>query len=390
MRAPGSAGDGALRQARRAFGKPIAEFGLIQQKISTAAARLYATESMVYRTAGMIDARLAADGANEADCFGEYTVECSIVKVYGSEMLALVSDELVAVMGGYGYVEEYPAERIYRDARINRIFEGTNEINRLIVAGWLLKRAMTGKLPLTGAIQRVMDEVMAPPSFEMSEESGDPLGREAKVLAAAKKMTLFAAGVASQRFMTGLEEEQEVMGALAAMIGEVYALESALARARKLGGKSQACVAAAMTGLVADESLSVCERSARHVLAACGEGDTLRTQLAILRRLGRVEPANVGGTEPYGGAGAVELERYPVIDPAHKNVMVPPTLFAKQRRARMGHPDSAPLFEGRIDGMCFAARAGIYLQFRHPRPRRHRLCRRRRVIQLGRPITSFC
>jgi butyryl-CoA dehydrogenase len=297
---------------RKAFGKAIAEFGLIQQKISSAAARLYATESMVYRTAGMIDARLAEDGASEVDCFSEYTVECSIVKVYGSEMLALVSDELVATMGGYGYVEEYPAERIYRDARINRIFEGTNEINRLIVAGWLLKRAMTGKLPLTGAIQRVMDEVMAPPSFDLSEESGDPLAREAKALAAAKKMTLFAAGVASQRFMTGLEEEQEVMGALAAMIGEVYALDSALVRARKMIGKSQAEVAAAMTGLVADESLGICERSARHVLAACGEGDTLRTQLAILRRLSRVEPANVVELSRTVARVAVELERYPV------------------------------------------------------------------------------
>ncbi len=161
---------------RHAFGKAIAEFGLIQRKISSSAARLYAAESMAYRTAGLIDARLEAarqarsgearPGLEVPRSIEEYAVECSILKVYGSEMLTLVADELIATMGGYGYVEEYPAERTYRDARINRIFEGTNEINRLIITGWMMKRAMSGKLPLLAAIKRVMDEVTEPPAFD--------------------------------------------------------------------------------------------------------------------------------------------------------------------------------------------------------------------------------
>ncbi len=309
---------------RRAFGKAIAEFGLIQRKISSAAAQLYAAESMAYRTAGLIDARIeggAQSGAGEprppVDVprhIEEYAVECSILKVYGSEMLSLVVDELVATMGGYGYVEEYPAERFYRDARINRIFEGTNEINRLIITGWLMKRAMSGKLPLLPAIKRVMDEVMQPPAFGEDSGAGEPLAREAAVLAAVKKMALFAAGVASQRFMTGLEEQQEIMADLADMISHVYALESALLRAQKLAraGRSSAEVAAAMTGLLADEAMGLAEQAARRVLAACGEGDALRTQLAILRRLARFTPADVVGLSRTVAKHAIALERYPV------------------------------------------------------------------------------
>ena len=154
-------------------------------------------------------------------------------------MLSLVADELVATMGGYGYVEEYPAERFYRDARINRIFEGTNEINRLIITGWMMKRAMSGKLPLMAAIKRVMDEVMQPPSFDAGTDADEPLAREAAVLTAVKKMALFAAGVASQRFMTALQNEQEVMADLADIISQIYALESALLRARKLAQARQ-------------------------------------------------------------------------------------------------------------------------------------------------------
>ena len=210
---------------RHAFGKPIAEFGLIQRKISASATQLYAAESMAYRTAGLIDASLAATRPREPAHSAretqrrieEYAVECSILKVYGSEMLTLVADELIATMGGYGYVEEYPAERYYRDARINRIFEGTNEINRLIITGWLMKRAMSGKLPLMAAIKRVMDEVMEPPSFDTGADAGEPLAREAEVLAAVKKIALFCAGVASQRFMAALQDEQEVMADLADM-----------------------------------------------------------------------------------------------------------------------------------------------------------------------------
>lgn len=306
---------------RKAFGKPIAEFGLIQRKIALSAMRLYATESMVYRTAGAIDAGMAAlseaqrgDPREVQRRIEENAVECSILKVYGSEMLSFVTDELMATMGGYGYVEEYPAERLYRDARINRIFEGTNEINRLIITGWLMKRAMAGKLPLLGAIKRVMDEVMEPPSFDMGDESGEPLARETAVLSSVKKMALFAAGVASQRFATALDEQQEVVADLADMIAQVYALESAVLRARRLAraGKATAAVAAAMSGLLADESMALAEQAARRVLAASAEGDTLRTQLAILRRLARATPVNAVKFGQLVAARCVALEKYPL------------------------------------------------------------------------------
>ncbi len=303
---------------RHAFGKSIAEFGLIQRKISSAAARLYAAESMAYRTAGLIDARLAQAGATLGPGevprkIEEYAVECSILKVYGSEMLAFVADELMATMGGYGYVEEYPAERYFRDARINRIFEGTNEINRLIITGWLMKQAMAGKLPLLAAIKRVMDEVMAPPSFDGASDAGGPLARESAALDAVKKMALFAAGVASQRFMKALEEQQEIMADLADMIIQVLALESALLRSRKLvgAGRNAGEAAAAMTGLLADDAMALAEHAARRVMAACSEGDELRTQLAILRRLARVTPADVAKLSRIAARHCIEAERYP-------------------------------------------------------------------------------
>jgi alkylation response protein AidB-like acyl-CoA dehydrogenase len=310
---------------RHAFGKAIAEFGLIQRKISASATRLYAAESMAYRTAGMLDA-----GMNEAELaksngepahsaretqkrIEEYAIECSILKVYGSEMLSTVADELVATMGGYGYVEEYPAERFYRDARINRIFEGTNEINRLIITGWMMKRALSGKLPLMAAIKRVMDEVMEPPSFDAGTDADEPLARETAVLTAVKKMALFAAGVASQKFMTALQDEQEVMADLADSISQIYALESALLRARKLadGRRSSAEVTAAMTGLLADDTMALAEQAARRVLAACAQGDMLHTQLAILRRLARFTPGDAVAMSRTVAQAALALERYP-------------------------------------------------------------------------------
>jgi len=306
---------------RRAFGKPIAEFGLIQRKISSSATQLYAAESMAYRTVGMIDAGLAQLGPEQAHSpqetqkrIEEYAVECSILKVYGSEMLTLVADELIATMGGYGYVEEYPAERFYRDARINRIFEGTNEINRMIITGWLMKRALSGQLPLLGAIKKLMDEVTQPPSFDSAGDSGEVLAREAEALAAVKKIALFCAGVASQRFMTALQEQQEVMADLADIITQVYALESALLRTRKLtgAGRGSAAAAAAMTGLLADETMALAEQTARRVLAACADGDLLRTQLAILRRLARFTPGDSVGMSRTVARQAIELERYPL------------------------------------------------------------------------------
>jgi alkylation response protein AidB-like acyl-CoA dehydrogenase len=305
---------------RKAFGKAIAEFGLIQRKISTGAARLYAAESMAYRTVGMIDAALehltpeqAKNPRETQRRIEEYAVECSILKVYGSEMTSFVADELVSTMGGYGFVEDYPAARFYRDARINRIFEGTNEINRLIITGWLMKRALSGQLPLLPAIKKLMDEVMQPPSFDGAGDLGDTLAREAEVLASTRKMALFAAGVASQRFMAALQDQQEVMVDLADIISQVYALESALLRAKKLAEarKPAAAVAAAMTGMLADETIGLAEQAVRRVLAACGEGDMLRTQLAILRRLARFTPADVVGLSRIVARQCVDADKYP-------------------------------------------------------------------------------
>jgi len=315
---------------RKAFGKAIAEFGLVQRKIAESATRLYAAESMTYRTVGMIDASLAQLGdegsrsSQESSSqessravqkrIEEYAVECSILKVYGSEMMTLVADELVATMGGYGYVEEYPAERYYRDARINRIFEGTNEINRMIITGWLMKRAMAGELPLLKAIKSLMDEVMQPPSFDSGADAEETLGREGEILAAVKKIALFAAGVASQRYMTALQDQQEIMADLADIMTQAYALESALLRARKLAraGRNTAGVGAAMTAVLADESMGLAEQAARRVLAASAEGDELRTQLAILRRLTRFVPEDTVKLSRTIAEHCIRTEKYPL------------------------------------------------------------------------------
>jgi butyryl-CoA dehydrogenase len=306
---------------RKAFGKSIVEFGLIQRKISRSATQLYAAESMAYRTAGLIDAAVAQLPPEKAHSpretqrlIEECAVECSILKVYGSEMLTVVADELIATMGGYGYVEEYPAERYYRDARINRIFEGTNEINLLIITGWLMKRALSGVLPLLPAIKKLMDEVIQPPSFDSGSVDGVVMSREAEALASTRKIALFCAGVASQRFMAALQEQQEVMADLAAIIMQVYALESALLRARKMAAAGHKSVeaAAAMTGLLADESIALAEQCARRILAACGEGDMLRTQLAILRRLARFTPADAVGLSRTVARHCIAAEKYPL------------------------------------------------------------------------------
>jgi butyryl-CoA dehydrogenase len=280
---------------RKAFGKPIAEFGLIQEKIAECAAGIYVGESLTYRTIGMIDAALSDVDHHAPGASGqiqkrieEYAVECSILKVWGSEMLDMVVDHVVQIYGGYGYVEEYPAAASYRDARINRIFEGTNEINRLIITGWLMKRAMSGQLALLPALKRVMEEVM-----EVQSGVDDPQGTlapERRMLSNAKKLTLFAAGTASQKHMQDLQDQQEIMGALADCIIEVYALESCLLRSEKLGAAARHQIA--MTKLYAAKAMQIIESSARKVIAAVAEGDMLRTQMAILRRFSKYEPSD--------------------------------------------------------------------------------------------------
>ncbi|HZU10871.1 MAG TPA: acyl-CoA dehydrogenase family protein [Pseudacidobacterium sp.] len=299
---------------RKAFGKSIAEFGLIQQKIADCTARIFVGESMAYRTVGMIDAALAAipeeDAHNSREIqkrIEEYAVECSILKVWGSEMLDAVVDHVVQIYAGYGYVEEYPAERAYRDSRINRIFEGTNEINRLIITGFLMKRAMNGQLPLLAAIRQIMDEVMSPPAPNFDASGDDALGREAAILANAKKIALFCAGAASQKYMNALADQQEIMADLADIIMEAYALESALLRARK----SQVALHSLATRHYAAHAMNVIQAAAGRVIAAVAEGDMLRTQLAILRRLLKHEPTNTVESGRALAKMVIEAGRYP-------------------------------------------------------------------------------
>ena len=285
---------------RKAFNKVIADFGMVREKIANMATLLYVGESMVYRTVALMDAALedvdksAADAAKQAlKAIEEYAVECSIIKVWGSEMIDYVVDETVQIYAGYGFVEEYPAERAYRDARINRIFEGTNEINRLIITGFLLKRAMSGQLPLMPAIKKLMDEVLSGPSA--GEELEGALVEERKLVGQAKKLGLFAAGAATQKYMQAIQDQQEIMGAIADMTIETYAMESAVLRAQKIvdaKGESAAALPIAMTRVYLSQAFEKVESAAKKVIAAVAEGDMMRTQLAILRRLAKYEPFN--------------------------------------------------------------------------------------------------
>src|SRR5499425_2304987 len=223
---------------RKAFGREIGGFGLIKEKLADMAIQIFAVESMVYRTAGNIEAAMsAATGdkvAHSMKVLEEYAIESSIAKVYGSEMLDFVVDEGVQIFGGYGFHEEYPVCRAYRDSRINRIFEGTNEINRMLIIQMLMKRAMGGQLPLIPAAMKLADEILAGPSFEETPEG--VLAEEARVVANAKKIFLQAAGGAVQEFREKLADEQELIGALSNIVMEVYAMESCLLRTQKAAG----------------------------------------------------------------------------------------------------------------------------------------------------------
>src|SRR6266568_4761461 len=290
----------AYAKQRKAFGKVIADFGLVREKLANMAALVYVGEAMVFRTVAMMDAALTAVDKSAADsakktlkAIEEYAVECSIIKVWASEMVDYVVDETVQIYGGYGFVEEYPAERAYRDARINRIFEGTNEINRLIITGFLLKRAMSGQLALMPAIKHLMDEVLSGPSS--GEEVEGVLVEEQKLVASAKKLGLFAAGAATQKYMQQIDQQQEIMGAIADMVIEIYAMESAVLRTMKIASKNGEAAAAlpiAMTRVYLAQAIEKVESAARKIIAAVAAGDMLRTQLAILRRLGKHDPHN--------------------------------------------------------------------------------------------------
>ena len=303
---------------RKAFGKALVDFGLIREKLADVAIGIYVGESLAYRTVGMIDEALRGIDKHSPDAstqirkgIEEYAVECSILKVWGSEMLDQVVDHVVQIYGGYGFVEEYPAERAYRDSRVNRIFEGTNEINRMIITGWLMKRAMSGQLALMPAIKKLMDDVLSGPST--GEEAEGDLNTERALVANAKKVGLFAAGVASQRYMMELAEQQEVMAALADIIIEVFAMDSVLLRTLKLiqsGGESGSALPIAMTQVYLSEAMAKIEVAARKVVAAASEGDNLRIQTTILRRLLKHDPTNTISLRQQIAARVIDAGKY--------------------------------------------------------------------------------
>lgn len=282
---------------RTQFNKPISSFGAIKHKLAEMAIRCYAVESMTYRTAGMIDDAL--EGLDPDDSTGimkgieEYAIECSIMKVFGSEMLGYVVDEMVQVFGGYGYSEEYPAERAYRDARINRIFEGTNEINRMLIPGMLLKRAMKGELPIMKAAQALMEELLSFPSMDEDEEG--ILAEEAKLVRNAKKVALMVAGSAAQKYMAKLNDQQELLIGAADTLMEIYAMESMILRTQKYAaqyGEEKAALRVEAVRTFVSDSMDRLEIMSRPLLAAIVDGDMLRTQLAALKRFTRHTPYN--------------------------------------------------------------------------------------------------
>ena len=282
---------------RRQFGQPIASFGAIKHKLGEMTARTYALESLVYRTAGLIDARLGSaphDGAAIAKAFEEYAVEASIAKVAGSEILDYVLDENVQIHGGNGFVKDYAAERHYRDARVNRIFEGTNEINRLLIPGMLIRRALKGELPLIPAAKRLQDEVLSPSVATGGFGEQGVLDEEMRVVAAFKKVALMVLGTAMQTYGEKLTDEQEVVSFAADILIDIYASESAVLRAREVASSREptADLHVKAARVFVNDAAQRVESAAKSALAAMAEGDTLRTLLAALRRVLKASPVN--------------------------------------------------------------------------------------------------
>ena len=283
---------------RRQFGQPIGSFGAIKHKIGEMVVKAYAIESALYRTAGLVDARIAStpheasDGSAAVAAFEEYAVEASIAKVAGSEALNFVLDENIQIHGGNGYVKDYPAERHFRDARVNRIFEGTNEINRLLIPGMLIRRALKGDLPLIPAAKALQEELLSPPQLPEADES--PLGDERRAVAAFKKVALMVLGTAMQTFGQKLTDEQEVLMYAADIAIDVFCAESALLRAQSatLNGAARADLHRDAARVFINDAALRVDASARQALAAMADGDTLRTLVAALRRLIKVTPIN--------------------------------------------------------------------------------------------------
>jgi butyryl-CoA dehydrogenase len=298
---------------RKAFGKSIAEFGMIQHKLAEMAIRIYAAESTSWRVVGLIENELEGFSWKNAGAaqimlkaVEEFAAECSYIKIFASEMLDYVVDEGVQIHGGYGYHQDYAVERAYRDSRINRIFEGTNEINRLLATGMLLKRAQRGQLPLVEAVKKLQAEVLAGPTLSAG---GD---EDTKLAANAKKVALFALGVAYQKFMNALEDQQEVLAGLTDIMMNAFAMESVLLRTQKLAAQGKGDNAAEMCPVFLREAMETVESAARTVLAASSEGDALRTNLAVLKRFTKFEPVNAIAVRRKIAARLLEADRYAV------------------------------------------------------------------------------
>ena len=309
-------GDAATYAAqRKQFGQPIASFGAIKHKLAEIAIREFAVESMLYRTAGLIDAAIDAEGpaaGSKSDgvlaALEEFAIEASILKVAGSEMIDFAVDENVQIHGGNGFVRDYPAERMYRDARVNRIFEGTNEINRLLIPGMLIRRALKGGLPLIPAAKRLQEEILTPSLSE--PPSDEPLDNERRTVAAMKKVALMILGTAMQTYGDKLTDQQEVLTLTADVIIDVFAAESVLLRASQAGRLQPDLRIAAAEVHITDAAARV-EIAARSALAAMAEGDTLRTLLAALRRVLKTTPVNTVARRRQIADAIVERKAYP-------------------------------------------------------------------------------
>jgi alkylation response protein AidB-like acyl-CoA dehydrogenase len=302
---------------RKAFGKTLSDFGLIKTKLGEMAIQIFAIESMVYRSAGMIEAAVSnpTPGVSKTQqamqVLEEYAIESSISKVSGSEMVDYVVDEGVQIFGGYGFHEDYPVARAYRDSRVNRIFEGTNEINRMLIVQMLMKRAMSGAVPIIPAAMKLADEVLAGPSFEQGPTGH--MAEEEKSLEQAKKIFLLAAGTVVQKFRDKMAEEQEIVGALANIVMDVYGMESTLRRAQKTyakrGESASAMVDAARSYIY--DAMDRVEKEARTALIATADGDTLTTQLAVLRRFAKHAPIDTIALRRRVADAVLAQDRYP-------------------------------------------------------------------------------
>ena len=315
--------DDAIKYAneRHQFGRAISSFGMIKNKIADMATNIYVTEAMSYRTAGLLDAILEPIDKHGPDSaqltmqgIEEYAAECSIMKIKGSEMVDEVVDHVVQIYGGYGFIEDYPAERHYRDARVGRIYEGTNEINRMLTPGMLLKRALKGDLPLLAEAKKLQESLLEPPSFD--DESADgPLAAEKRLIDNARKVSILMLGLAAQKFGDKLNNEQGVLGDLADVIIETYGMESAYLRTLKLAGsrgEEEAGTAIAMTRLYVNGAMGKIDLWTRELLAACADGDELRTMQAALRRLTRYTPIDSLHLRLDVADAFIEKEKYEI------------------------------------------------------------------------------